>query len=494
MVKKTYKVKGMTCNSCAHLIENKLKDKVNHVSASFTKETAEIDFDSEKISENQIKKIVEKQGYELIDIEKPIEVKHKKSEQKLSDNIGWIVAIGSAVLLIGVLYFFVFSGMEVKLPTLGEQTTIYLLFFAGILTGFHCIAMCGGFVVSYTTKNAIKGHKSYKQHFVYGTSKLASYALIGGIFGIIGGIIAFSIRMRGIIAILAGSFMIFYAFSMFGFKFFRKFQFNPKFLTKATHHASKHATGPYKAPFITGLLSGLFIACGPLQAMYLYAMGTGNFLNGFTSLAAFGLGTLPVMIGFGSFATVISHKATKRILKVSAILVLVLGLIMLNRGLTVMGSPISYDTIKEKIIKPETGNAIIKDGFQEIHMEVNRYGWTPNSFALKKDVPVKWIINVKELTGCNNEIIVPDYDLDFKLKKGLNTIEFTPSKTGTVRWSCWMGMIPGSFVVTDSGSATTQELAAAAPAASSGGGSSCGGSCGSPSCGAASGGGCGCGG
>jgi len=33
------------------------------------------------------------------------------------------------------------------------------------------------------------------------------------------------------------------------------------------------------------------------------------------SLGAFGLGTLPVMIGFGSLATVISGKTTKRILK-----------------------------------------------------------------------------------------------------------------------------------------------------------------------------------
>ena len=144
--------------------------------------------------------------------------------------------------------------------------------------------------------------------------------------------------------------MIVYALSMFGVKFFRKFQFNPKFLTKAATNASSKAKGPYKGPFITGLLNGLFIACGPLQAMYLYAAGTGNMLTGATSLAAFGLGTLPVMIGFGSLATVISHKTTKRILKISAIIVLALGLIMLNRGLTVLGSPYNYDSVKAKLI------------------------------------------------------------------------------------------------------------------------------------------------
>jgi plastocyanin domain-containing protein len=208
--------------------------------------------------------------------------------------------------------------------------------------------------------------------------------------------------------------------------------------------------------------------------MYLYAMGTGNFFSGMSSLAAFGLGTLPVMIGFGSIATSISHKTTKKILKIAAILVLILGIIMLNRGLTVLGSPISFDSIKEIAVKPETGKVILREGYQEINMEVTRSGWQPNSFVLKKGVPVKWNINVKELTGCNNEIIVPEYDLDIKLKKGLNVAEFTPTKTGTIRWSCWMGMIPGSFVVTETGQASQQEIAQATPK-NEGGGCGCGG-------------------
>jgi len=514
-MKKEFDITGMSCNSCAQHIEDALKEKVNSVSVSFSNETAEIDFNPEKISETEIKDIIKEIGYEVKDGyevrgdtktgehlktgEPEFKPEHKSIHKKGTtetpvDKLGWFVLIGSIALLIFVIYHFFLSGLNLETPTAGDKAGIFLLFFVGILTGFHCIAMCGGFVVSYTAKNAIKGHKSYKQHLAYGGSKLLSYALIGGIFGLIGGVIAFSIGLRGWIAVLAGTFMIFYALSMFGFKFFRKFQFNPKFLTKAAHTGSRHATGPYKAPIITGLLSGLFIACGPLQAMYLYAMGTGNFTTGFASLAAFGLGTLPVMIGFGSMTTAISKKTTKRILKFSAILVLVLGLIMLNRGLTVLGSPVTYDSLKETVIKSPTGNVILKGGYQEINMEVNRNGWSPNSFVLKKDIPVRWNIDVKELTSCNNEIIVKDYNLDIKLKKGLQTVEFTPTKKGTIRWSCWMGMIPGSFIVTDSGQATQQEVATATPSSSGGcSGGAGGGSCGSSSCGASSGGGCGCG-
>jgi sulfite exporter TauE/SafE/copper chaperone CopZ len=504
MVKKTFEVKGMHCNSCSQLIENELKDKegIGSVFVSYSKEQAEIDFDSEKISEQEIKDIIKKIGYEVEESEKLVSDKTlSKDEQSLSfkediednkepenqgesaksDKVGWFVLVGSLVILAFIIYYFFLRGLNIEIPGGGETGSIFLLFIVGILTGFHCVSMCGGFVVSYTTKNAIKGHKGFKQHLVYGGSKVISYAIIGGIFGLIGGIFAFSVGLRAGVAIFAGVFMIFYALSMLGIKFFRKFQINPKFLTRLTSKASKNAKGPYKGPFITGLLSGLFIACGPLQAMYLYAAGSGNFFTGMFGLAAFGLGTLPVMVGFGSLATVISHNTTRKILKISAIIVLVLGIIMLNRGLTVLGSPVSYDVIKEKVIGGGvSGNAIITNGVQEIYMEVNRYGWEPNSFVLKKGLPVKWIIDVKELTGCNNEIIVRDYDIDVKLKKGINTVEFTPDEVGTIRWSCWMGMIPGSFVVTEDGTASQQQIESAVPQ----GGGSCG----------VGGGGCGCGG
>jgi sulfite exporter TauE/SafE len=340
-------------------------------------------------------------------------------------------------------------------------------------------------VVSYTAKNALNGYKGLKQHFVYGGSKVLSYAIVGGIFGLIGGVFTFSIKLRGVIAILAGLFMVFYALSMFGFKFFRRFQFNPKFLMKASAEVSSKVKGPFRAPFIIGLLNGLFLACGPLQAMYLYAMGTGSFFTGAISLAVFGFGTLPVMLGFGFLATTISHKTTAKILKISAILVLILGLIMLNRGLSLTGSGYDINSIQSKISGGSLSSAFgseIKDGVQEINMEVTARGWTPNSFVLRQGIPVRWNIDVKELTGCNNEIIVNAYNLDIKLKQGLNVVEFTPDKLGTISWSCWMGMIPGTFIVTEDGKATTAQVASATPKSSGtcgmASGGSCGGSCG----------------
>jgi sulfite exporter TauE/SafE/copper chaperone CopZ len=496
-MKKVFKIKGMTCNSCAQRIENALKEKVDNVSVSFTKEEADVEFNSEKISEKRIKEIIKDCGYNTFE-DKQLE---KHVPKKTSRNkVAWIIFGISVLLLLVVIYKFI-GGInipEFNFSEIDKQgASLFLLFFAGLLTGFHCIAMCGGFMVSYTAKNAIKGHKSFFQHLVYGGSKTISYTIIGAVFGLIGSIFFFSPALRGGVAIFAGIFMVLYSMSMFGFKFFRRFQFNPKFLSKIS---SKKYRGVYLGPMITGLLNGLFIACGPLQALYIYAAGTGSAIHGGLSLMVFGLGTLPVMLIFGGVTNVISHRATAKILKVSAIIVLILGLIMLNRGLSLTGSGYDIKSISLRLKGASiTGNIIFdSEGYQIIEMEVNRYGWEPDNFVLQKDVPVKWKIYGKEITGCNNAIQVPKLGLNFDIKKGEQIIEFTPTKKGIISWSCWMGMIPGTFIVTDDGTASQEEVNQATQQATASGGScgggANGGSCGSPTCGSTTGsGGCGCG-
>lgn len=88
-------------------------------------------------------------------------------------------------------------------------------------------------------------------------------------------------------------------------------------------------------------------------------------------------------------------------------------------------------------------------GYQTIYMNVTYGGWQPDRFILKTGVPVKWVIDGQQLTGCNRGIKVPSLGLQFDIKKGLQTIEFTPTTAGTVPWSCYMGMIHGTFIVKD---------------------------------------------
>ena len=64
-MKKTYKIEGMHCNSCAMGIELELEDNAENVSVNYAQEKAEIEFDPGKISEKQIREIITKLGYKI---------------------------------------------------------------------------------------------------------------------------------------------------------------------------------------------------------------------------------------------------------------------------------------------------------------------------------------------------------------------------------------------------------------------------------------------
>jgi len=304
--------------------------------------------------------------------------------------------------------------------------------------------------------------------------------------------------MRGVAGILAGAFLIIFGLKMLDlFPSLRKLSIRmPSFMDR---FVSKETKAYKNNPLVIGLLNGLMIACGPLQAIYVMAAGTGDVFEGAKMLFAFGLGTLPVMLGFGYVTSIISKRATHRILKASGVIVIVLGIIMVNRGLALTGTGYDFNSLTTNLFPfaaadnsgSEGARLVPAEGFQEIRMEVNRYGWTPDKFVLKKDVPVRWFINGKELNGCNNAIQVPKLGLNFNIRQGEQMIEFTPTESGTIPWSCWMGMIPGVFIVKDEvdGESIGTELNTVVVPK----GGSCGGSCGGSTCGLPGGGGCGCG-
>ena len=476
--KEGFIAEGTTCESCATIIKKQaLKvDGVQEVTFDYANETGYVTFDDNKTNIDEILYKIEEKNYTCYVLD--------EKKKKNNKSFGWIFAI-IGILIAG---YFLFNFVEgIQMPSISQNMGYGLLFVVGLLTGFHCISMCGGFVVSYTAKDAQEGRKSHKSHLMYGLGKLVSYTVIGAAFGLLGSIIAFTPMMRGIAGLLAGAFLILFGLKMLNvLPILRKIQIRtPKFITKFVGIKSKESS----SPLIIGLLNGLMIACGPLQAIYIMAAGTGSMIEGAKLLFVFGLGTLPLMLGFGYFASMISAKATHKILKASGAIVIILGLIMMNNSLVLTGTGFDAGSILASVQGAGliTGNAGVelKEGYQEIKMEVNRYGWSPDTFVLKKGVPVKWIIDGKEINGCNNAIQVPKYGLEFDIKQGEQTIEFTPDEEGVVSWSCWMGMIPGTFIVKDDIDTADKEAVQQeinnVPQQSTG------------SCGVATGGGCGCG-
>lgn len=376
--------------------------------------------------------------------------------------IGWVRRLGTTALLLTVLILFLqldaLIGGHGTFPS-EENLSLGLLFVAGFFTGFHCVGMCGALVMAYTvSKPGARG----LAHWQYAAGKTLSYTILGALFGAIGSVVTFTPFMRGSAGIAAGLFVLIFGLGMLNV------------LPKLSHFRIKtpgqwmaalgKAFRSYRHPFAIGMLNGLMVICGPLQAMYVMAAGTGSPWEGAKLLAVFGLGTLPMMLGFGFLAGAASRAWVPRLVRASGLVVMVLGAVMLNRGLAMIGSGYDYASLSARVAalsKPPVAS-VGADGHQEIHMDLKAGKADLDFQVLKKGVPVRWVIQGNEITACNHRLRVPSMGLDFELKPGQNVVEFTPEEAGPVPWSCEMGMTSGAFMVEepDKAGATAKPLRA----------------------------------
>lgn len=105
--------------------------------------------------------------------------------------------------------------------------------------------------------------------------------------------------------------------------------------------------------------------------------------------------------------------------------------------------------------------AVLNGNVQNITSELTQNGYP--DLAVQAGVPVRWNLHVAAgtLNSCNNSLVIPEYNVEAKLQEGDNIIEFTPDKTGTIPYSCWMGMINANILVVDDlSSADNKALAA----------------------------------
>lgn len=208
-----------------------------------------------------------------------------------------------------------------------------LAFLTGLFMGAHCVGMCGGFVLAYVTRAARDGRPAWSAHAWYGAGKLASYTLIGAAFGLAGAAVSFTSDVRAAVSIAAGLALVVYGLNTLGvLPLPRAMAVRvPPFLSRiASAPRSRH-------PHAIGLLGGLMVACGPLGAMYVLAAGTGSPSEGALLLAAFGAGTLPALVGFGVATTFASRRLAHRVLRYSGLVVIVMGMLMVNRGIALAG-------------------------------------------------------------------------------------------------------------------------------------------------------------
>lgn len=427
--KEKIKVYDMTCTSCEARVEKAVlnTEGVITVKASFSGQYAEVEYDDESCSTEKIKEAINNSGYST---EKPKDYKF----------FGMVIIV-AVIVMIG------FNTAGFDMESMLSNASYAVLFIAGLLTSVHCVGMCGGIMLSQTVGNeSITKFEAMKPALLYNAGRVISYTILGGVIGAAGSVFSLSFKSKAAVQIIAGIFMIMMGLNMSGFSLFRKFQIKlPRSFCRVKNKGG--------SPFVVGLLNG-FMPCGPLQTMQIFALGTGSPVKGALAMLAFSAGTVPLMLTFGMLSGLLSKGYTKKILKLSGVMIIVLGLIMGNRGLSILGinfNPVNAMALSRNEVNKSNDNvakAVIQDGVQVINMTVSNRGYTPNAFYVQKGIPVKWVIDGKEINTCNNEIIIPSLNKEIKINKGENILEFTP-ESKDMNFSCWMGMINGVIKVVD---------------------------------------------
>ncbi len=213
----------------------------------------------------------------------------------------------------------------------------------------HCIGMCGGIVVAYSTIKISPKSSKISQgsaHFLYSIGRVLTYTLLGAVFGYLGGVVVFSNNANGTLLIFAGLAMMLAGLSLMG---------KIKFLTVIEHSFSSSQT--YKKAFrsilnsksnmsffVLGMLNGL-LPCGFVYFFAITAASTADPIYGALVMAVFGLSTIPAMFGLGFLTTLTSATNFRNMMmSLASIAVIFYGAYTVYNGYDYINNPLKTIT------------------------------------------------------------------------------------------------------------------------------------------------------
>ncbi|MCF7819941.1 MAG: sulfite exporter TauE/SafE family protein [Candidatus Pacebacteria bacterium] len=438
MEKISFKIKGTSCISCKTLIESEVEilAGIKDIRVDYKTGQCTAKYDSSKINSKKIKAVIEKLGYEIDNNKKPV-----KANQKIN-----LKQWGLTLLILTSLYL-LYRLLSVTniIPEviIGENLSYGMALIVGIVASLStCLMVVGAVVISFSAKYENKGNfyqSSIKPHGLFHLGRLLAFFLLGGLLGVIGSLFTISATFMSWVSIIVALILIWLALDILNLA--PAINLFKGGLNKKVGRKWQKLKNSDKAwtPLGLGALS-FFLPCGFTQSMQIFAMASGSFISGALIMTMFALGTLPVLMGVGIASNRFKRIKSNLFKKVAGLAIIIFALYTLSSALAVQGVNINLSS-QAKVEAKETQDE------QVVNMIVDYRGYTPSVIKLKSGVPVKWIINGQQITGCNNEIIVPSMGIRKKLTQGTNIVKFTPNKEGTINFSCWMGMIRGKFIV-----------------------------------------------
>lgn len=323
----TFHVSGTHCASCKIFIEDTLleQDFVSSVNVDLKNEILKIETNNNQDPEELAKVLtskIESNGY-IVLVEKATKIKS-------NDGVIWkALPIGIGFLVL----FFLLQKSGILNIGIGGQITPATSFIIGLIASVSsCLAIVGGLVLSLSAKISQDNVSDTKTFLLFHVSRLISFAVLGGLLGIIGNAIGINFTLSAILGILASVIMLLLGLNLVGVFVKNKVSLPSslfKFFRKVEH---KNFT-----PLVLGFAT-FFLPCGFTQSMQFSALSSGSFSSGLLIMFAFALGTLPVLLllSFGS-ASFAQSKYAPLFFKSAGVVVIGLGLFALLAGLAGLG-------------------------------------------------------------------------------------------------------------------------------------------------------------
>ena len=176
---------------------------------------------------------------------------------------------------------------------------------AGLLGGVHCAGMCGGIVAAFSFR-ADGSTPPFRLHLAYNAGRVMSYTLFGGLAGALGGALTLAnflpvqtglYVIAQVVMILLGLYLAGYSKSVLVFE--RAGGVIWRHVKPLFQKLIPVTTTP--RAIVAGMAWG-WLPCGLVYSILVSALAAGNAVSGAALMLAFGLGTLPNLLGMGLFA------------------------------------------------------------------------------------------------------------------------------------------------------------------------------------------------
>lgn len=176
---------------------------------------------------------------------------------------------------------------------------------AGLLGGVHCVGMCGGIVAAFSFR-ADGSAPPFRLHLAYNLGRITSYVLFGALAGALGASLKLAdfLPVQTALFVLAQVVMILLGLYLAGFnRWVLMFERAGGTLWNRIRPVFQKLLPVRSTP--QALLAGMawgWLPCGLVYSVLVSALAAGSPSSGAALMLAFGLGTLPNLLGMGVFA------------------------------------------------------------------------------------------------------------------------------------------------------------------------------------------------